>query len=92
MGGRDLHWLSHWLGLDDASGPIYSFYSGVGADLSELAVIGGLVGMYRRHNCHVHRCWRVGRHPVAVDGTTWTVCRRHHPADAPTADAVRNAN
>lgn len=83
-----MHWLSHWLGLDNPSGAPYLWWSGAGADLGELAIIGGLVGIYRRHNCHVHRCWRIARHPV--DGTTWTVCRLHHPDEAPTAQDIRD--
>lgn len=65
------------LGLDNPSGPIYLAWSGPGADLSELAIIGGLINIARRHNCAVHRCWRVGRH--RIDGTDHMVCRHHHP-------------
>lgn len=70
-------WLAHVLGLDDPGGAPYLFWSGCGADLTELAVIGALIGIVRRHNCHIHGCWRVGRHHV--DGTPHIVCRHHHP-------------
>ena len=70
-------WWLHVLGLDNSSGRWYGFYSGSGSDIGEAAIIGGLLNVARRHNCHVHRCWRVGRHPVT--GTTWVVCRKHHP-------------
>lgn len=79
-----LHWLLHWLavhtGTVNEPGPYYGFFSGFGSDLSELALLAGVIGLLRKHNCAVHRCWRIGRHPVA--GTTHTVCRRHHPDPA----------
>jgi len=80
------HALAHVLGLDDVSGYWYAFWSGSGGDLGELAIAGGLVSIYRRHNCHVHRCWRLGRHPV--EGTPHVVCARHHPDGAPTAEQI----
>ena len=82
-----MHWLSHFLGLDNLSGPYYGFWSGFGSDLSELAIAGGLYGVLRKYNCHVRRCWRSGRHPV--EGTTFTVCRHHHPEGKPTAADIR---
>lgn len=82
-------WLQHLLGLDNASGQPYLLWSGVGSDLGELAIVGGLVSMIRRHNCHVKPCWRVGRHQV--EGTSWTVCARHHPTGAPSAADVEEA-
>ena len=81
-----MSWLGHILGLDDLSGPWYGFWSGFGSDVSELALLGALVGLLRKHNCHVKGCWRVGRH--AVDGTAWVVCARHHPVGAPTASHI----
>lgn len=79
--------LAHILGLDDVSGRWYAFWSGVGGDL---AFIAAPLVVLRRHNCHVKWCLRIGRHPVA--GTMYTVCRRHHPEDHPTAaDVARTA-
>ena len=75
-----MHLLAHILGIDDASGPIYLFWSGPGADLSELAVFGAVAAWARKHNCAVHGCWRLGRHPV--QGTPHVVCRKHHPHGA----------
>lgn len=72
--------LAHILGIDNVSGYWYGFWSGFGSDIGELAIV-------RRHNCHVKGCPRVGRHPIA--GTTWTVCRKHHPDEHPTADDVK---
>lgn len=79
--------IGHLLGLDDGSGTAYLFWSGIGADLSELAIVGALIGLLRKHNCHVRRCWRIGRFPV----DTFTVCGRHKPGDAPTAEEVEDA-
>ena len=78
--------LLHVLGVDDVSGHWYAWWSGIAGDLSILAAPGI---WWRTHNCHVGSCWRLGRHPV--DGTTWQVCRRHHPDDHPTAQDVKAA-
>lgn len=42
--------------------------------------------LIRRHNCHVKGCWRVGRQ--GIHGTSYVVCRKHHPGDKPTHDDV----
>lgn len=83
------HVIAHLLGLDDASGRWYLWWSGAGADLGELAIIGGLVSLYRKHNCEVRRCWRLGRHATAAGHH---VCRLHHPDDHLTAEAVAAAH
>ncbi len=82
-----MHRFAHWLGLDP--GYWQAFWQGAGADLGELAIIGGMINMARRHNCHVKGCFRVGRHPV--EGTPWVVCARHHPTGAPTHADVMQA-
>lgn len=46
--------LFHVLGLDDASGPWYLFWSGFGSDASKLAILGGLAHMWRHHLRHHH--------------------------------------
>lgn len=74
-------WLLHFLGVDNVSGRWYGWWSGAGSDLGELAIVGGLAAMVRRHNCHVGRCWRIGRLPI--EGTPYLVCTRHHPEGAP---------
>lgn len=79
-----MHWLEHLLGLDNLSGPVYGFWSGIGGDASILAVPAVLM---RHHNCHVKWCWRLGRHPVA--GTEYVVCRKHHPDEHPSAADVQ---
>jgi hypothetical protein len=76
------HAVAHFLGLDNGSGGWYLFWSGFGSDLGEAAIIGALAQMYRKHTCHVDRCWRIAHRPVP--GTDHIVCRRHHPNRAPT--------
>ena len=73
--------LGHVLGVDGREW--YSFWSGFGADVGELAIISASLGMYNKHRCHVGRCWRLGKSPI--EGTVWVVCHRHHPQGKPTA-------
>ena len=84
-----MHWLLHVLGVDDVSGRWYGFWSGFGSDLGEVAIIGGLFTVYRRHNCEVHGCWRLGRHATAAGQH---VCRKHHPDGQLTAESVSAAH
>jgi len=75
-----VNWLAHVLGLDSGSGYWYMWWSGMGSDLGELAIIGTLAAHYKRHLCHVDhpkRCWRPAIHPVP--GTPFKTCKRHHP-------------
>lgn len=85
-----MNWLAHILGVDNVSGRWYGWWSGAGSDVGELAIIGGLATMVRQKNCHVHKCWRLGRHPV--EGTPFVVCRKHHPDDPLTAQDVHAAH
>lgn len=84
-----MNWLSHILGMDNLSGQWYGFWSGFGSDVGELAIVGALYTQVRRHNCHVRKCWRVGRHKVY--GTDFVVCRMHHPDGDPTPHDVLTA-
>jgi len=70
------HWLTVHTGSSNTAGtpPNYNFFSGSGSDISELAIVGAVLGAYRKSNCHQPGCWRIGRHHV--DGTPW--CDRHH--------------
>jgi hypothetical protein len=72
-----MHWFAQLLGLNSPTGHAYAWWSGAGSDLGELAIIGGLVAAYRKHTCHVHRCWRFARH--RVEGTPYVCCAKHHP-------------
>lgn len=67
--------VSYWLNpLWDGG---YQFWSGIGSDIGEVLIFGGLVAFYHRHNCHVHKCWRLSWHPHPEHGHP--VCRKHHP-------------
>jgi hypothetical protein len=78
-----MHWLESFLGMTNLSAPAYGFWSGFGSDIAEFAILGGVIQMYRRHNCHTKGCWRVGRH--LVEGTPW--CNLHHQAARAAAPA-----
>lgn len=82
-------WLQHFLGLDSASGTAYLAWSGILSDVTELAVVGALIGMLRKHNCVVRGCWRLGRHVTAAGAH---VCHRHMPGGAPTHQDVIDAH
>lgn len=73
-----MHWLEHWLGMDNLSGPIYGFFSGVGSDIGELGIIGALATHTAAYahsvNCEVHGCWHLGHRTTAAGHR---VCRRH---------------
>lgn len=84
-----LHWLGVHTGSVNESGPWYGFWSGFGSDLSEIAIIGGLVSIVRQHNCEVRWCPRLGRHRTAAGHR---VCRKHHPDDHLTAGQVAAAH
>lgn len=80
--------IGHLLGSD--GGSWYDFWSGLGADIGGLTILGAAVGAYRRHNCHVHGCWRIAKQEVV--GTSWMVCHRHHPEGRPSAADVATAH
>lgn len=80
------HLVTHVLGLDDPSGAWYLWWSGFGADLG---IIGALAGLYRRHTCEIHHCYRIGRHATRAGHV---LCRRHHPDLPLTVEAAREAH
>lgn len=68
-------WFEHAVGMTNGSGPEYLFWSGFGSDLSEFIIFGGIISVFRQHNCHVKGCWRWGKHPFQQ----YKLCARHHP-------------
>lgn len=72
-------WLYTVTGLSNASGPWYLWWSGIGSDIGEITLIGGVVMFYRHHTCHVDHCWRLARHRQEIDGAEYMLCRKHHP-------------
>lgn len=68
------HWFLTVTGSNNTAGTWYGFWSGFAGDLF---LFGGIITIYKKHNCHVHNCWRIGKHPV--EGTPYTTCKKHHP-------------
>ena len=66
-----MNFFLHVLGIDNVSGRWYAFWSGFGANLGCLSVF---TVLYRKHNCHVRSCWRIGHF---VEGG-FVYCRKHH--------------
>lgn len=60
----------HPLGLDNASGPWYLFWSGIFSDASIFTALGIF---YWKHSCHQNGCYRVGKHNP--NGTPY--CSKH---------------
>lgn len=81
-----MHWLSHWLGLDNGSGPVYLWWSGAGADLG---MLGAAYAVVRKLNCEIHGCPRLGRHLTAAQNR---LCRKHHPDGPLTVEAAHAAH
>lgn len=43
-----------------------------------------MLALFRKHNCAVHRCWRLWHHEITGDdGITHKVCHKHHPGGHP---------
>jgi hypothetical protein len=101
------HIVQHWLTVHTGSSntpsvvPNYNFWSGFGSDIAEVTLIGAvlaaLFSWYRRNNCHVEHCKRISHRIVTGldehgQPVTYHVCRRHHPADAPSHQDVIDAH
>lgn len=75
------HWLTQWifmiLGSRDEGGAWYGFWSGFGGAMPDILILTALLAWWKHKNCHQHRCWRIGRHPVGATGLV--TCRKHHP-------------
>ena len=68
-----LHYLVHW-----STHGGYNFVSGPLADITLVTAFGATLYLWlRKHNCHVHRCWRLAWHPHPDHGHP--VCKKHHP-------------
>ncbi|MBA3843813.1 MAG: hypothetical protein H0X39_14575 [Actinobacteria bacterium] len=68
-----LHYLLHW--------PTHGGYNFVSGPLADITLVTAFTATlclwWRRHNCHVHRCWRLQWHPHPDHGHP--VCKKHHP-------------
>lgn len=65
-----LHFLVHWTGGFNASGPIYLEWSGF---VSDLTLFTAITVWYKRHRCK--SCWRIAHH--RVHGTHYKTCHKH---------------
>ena len=77
-----LHWLQAFFGFrgGDGNSSSYLFWSGAGSDLAYLTFLAAAVGVYRKHNCRMRWCLRLGRHDYTdPHGVTRSLCWRHHP-------------
>lgn len=67
-----MNWLYTWLGLSNASGPIYCFWSGIFGDITIFAAAAGL---YFHKMCHEPSCPWTGH----ADGDGVVYCKKHNP-------------
>lgn len=81
-----MHLVLHILGLDDASGRFYLFWSGIGADLGLFSTP---FVLWFRHTCEIPRCPRLGRHTTAAGAR---LCRKHHPDGPLTVEQAHAAH
>jgi hypothetical protein len=74
---RVLNDVLTFLGVTNGAGRWYLWWSGM---FSNLTIFGAVAVFYRKHNCHVHGCLRLGTHKaVDENGIEHVVCRSHHP-------------
>ena len=78
------HWDSFWW---PEAGRGYAFWSSFGSCLAYFSIIGLI---YRKINCHVTGCLRVGIHHV--EGTSYFTCRKHHPKARTTVADIHDAH
>lgn len=71
--GLFLHELLHPGSLGPHGG--YWFWSGIGSDIGEAAIVGGIVTLVRHHSCHIDGCRRLGHIDPAVHAPA---CKNHH--------------
>ena len=73
-------WINDFLtmlGTTNGSGRWYLWWSGM---FGNLTIFAAVALFYRKHNCHVHGCLRIGSHKaVDQNGVEHVVCRTHHP-------------
>ncbi len=65
-------------GIDDLTGAWYGFWSGIGSDLGEFAIVGV---MWNHLNCHETRCWRIKHRVHGTSGDH--LCRKHYKRRTP---------
>jgi hypothetical protein len=66
-----------FLGTTNGGGRWYLWWSGM---FGNLTIFAAIAIFYRKHNCHIHGCLRLGAHTtVDARGVEHVVCRHHHP-------------
>ncbi len=70
-------WFQSVTGTDNTSGRPYGFWSGFGSDLGEIAILAGLITIYKHHNCAVPRCPRLAHKRFEVKETHQRTCHKH---------------
>jgi hypothetical protein len=84
--------LAHWLAVQTGTyippgqySDKYNFWSGFGSDIGEVLILGGVIQLYRKHNCHVTNCWRIAHHKQVdnATGTEYPLCKKHYRAVHP---------
>ncbi|MGZ6793018.1 MAG: hypothetical protein ACXVFV_08695 [Mycobacteriales bacterium] len=66
-----------FLGTTNGGGRWYLWWSGM---FSNLTIFAAVAVFYRKHNCHIRGCLRIGTHKaVDAQGVEHVVCRSHHP-------------
>lgn len=80
------YWVVHATGVDFGvhygSWVWYNFWSGFGGDVAILAsILAAPVLLWRKNECGVRWCWRLGHHDLTDPdtGLTHVLCRKHHP-------------
>lgn len=58
-----IHFLYNWLGLDNATGSHYLFWSGAGSDISELALVAAVLrGFFKFRKSHAKHAQQLHDH------------------------------
>lgn len=65
--------IMHWLGLDNASGAVYLFWSGFFGDIT---IFAALITYYIHTRCHVSGCNKRAKYQFKH----YKLCKVHHPA------------
>jgi hypothetical protein len=73
-----IHTIVKWVwdlsGARDEGGTAYGIWSGIGGAFPDFLILGGLITVYRTHNCAHKPCRRIGKH-TTKDGHR--LCRVH---------------
>jgi hypothetical protein len=66
-------WIEIHVGAQTEGKSYYGFWSGFGSDLGEATLVGGIIMLFRQHNCHNKGCWHLGKH-TTDDG--YKLCKK----------------